>query len=486
MPIVLGVDLGTTKITCIAVDALKGEILAVGFATNSANITRPEDQSRGFSEWNAGLILTDSLGCIRSVVEQLATQASDVVAIGITGQQHGVVLVDSVRREAVSPLINWQDRRALQPQPDGKQTWLQAARNAIGPETWKRTGCWLHPGFMATTLFELSIRGQLPAQAQALFIMDFFAAMLTGQNPVSEPSAAGSSGVFNVQTRQWDEEAIAALGLSRSLFPEICEANRAVGKLIGECATQTGLREGVPVFAAIGDHQASFLGSVADRRNSILVNVGTGAQVAVFTDGLDFELPIELRPFPFGGNLLSNVGLSGGWSYQVLEQFFRNTAGSMLQIEPEAKLYETMTRLAANIPAGADGLRCEPRFAGTRLDPTVRGSITGLSPQNFTAAHLARAVLEGMSQSLHEGFLAIHQITRHSPGNLTAAGNGLRENRLLAQIVSQAFGLPMTFTRHREEAAFGAAIVASVGANLYPSLDAATKAMIHLADSPVE
>jgi len=482
MPIALGVDLGTTKITCIAVDALQGEILAVGSAANGANITRPEDQSRGFSEWNADLILATSLKCIRSVAEQLGTNASDVMAIGLTGQQHGMVLVDPVRRQAVSPLINWQDRRALQLQPDGRQTWLQAARNAIGPETWKRTGCWLHPGFMATTLYELSSRGQLPAQAQALFIMDFFAAILTGQNPVSEPSAAGSSGVFNVRTRQWDAESIAALGLPRSVFPEICEADRAVGNLTNQCAAQTGLAEGIPVFAAIGDHQASFLGSVADRHNSILVNVGTGAQVAVYTDGLSFELPIELRPFPFGGNLLSNVGLAGGWSYQVLEQFFRNTAESMFQIEPEAKLYETMTRLAAGISAGADGLRCEPRFAGTRLDPTVRGSMTGLSPQNFTAAHLARAVLEGMSRSLHEGFLAIQKITEQSPGALIAAGNGLRENQLLSQIVSQAFGLPMTFTKHREEAAYGASIVASVAAKLYPNLDGATKAMIHVAD----
>ena len=223
-------------------------------------------------------------------------------------------------------------------------------------------------------------------------------------------------------------------------------------------AQATGLPAGIPVFAPIGDHQASFVGSVTDRDNSVLVNVGTGAQVAVYTEGLDFAPPIELRPYPGGGNLLSNVGLAGGWSYQVLEQFFRDVGRSMFQHD-SPPLYETLNQLAASVSPGADGLRCEPLFAGTRLDPTVRGSMTGLSPQNFTARHLARAVLEGMARSLRDGYSAIEQITGRSPTRLVAAGNGLRENPLLSEIVSQSFGLPMLFTSHREEAAYGAALI---------------------------
>jgi sugar (pentulose or hexulose) kinase len=222
---------------------------------------------------------------------------------------------------------------------------------------------------------------------------------------------------------------------------------------------------------------------VTDRRESVLVNVGTGAQVAVFTDsgaGIlpaspsqhlkpnrlvenpphDFEPPVELRPFPCGGNLLSNVGLAGGWSYQVLEQFFRDVGRYAFDVESPAPLYEVMNRLAADVPPGAEGLRCDPLFSGTRLDPTVRGSITGLSPHNFTTRYLARAVLEGMARSLHDGYAAIQRITGLSQTKLIAAGNGLRENPLLANIVSQSFGLPINFTEHREEAAYGAALIA--------------------------
>ena len=147
----------------------------------------------------------------------------------------------------------------------------------------------------------------------------------------------------------------------------------------------------------------------------------------------------------------------------MLEQFFRDVGRSAFEVESPSPLYKVMNRLASDVPPGADGLHCEPLFSGTRLDPTIRGSLTGLSPHNFTARHLARAVLEGMARSLQDGHAAIRQITGRSPTKLIAAGNGLRENPLLANIVSHSFGLPIHFTPHREEAAYGAALIARNG-----------------------
>lgn len=482
MPIVLGVDLGTTKITCIAVDTASSNVLAVGTAANDAKMTVAEGGTQGHSEWDAAKILSAAQRCILSVTKQLAGRMTDVAGVGITGQQHGVVLVDVASLNPVSPLINWQDRRALEIMPELGLTWLTAAREAIGRDAWKRTGCWLQPGFMAVTLFEMARRASLPANAKALFIMDYFAAVLTGQTPVSEPSCAGSSGVFDAECRQWNDAAIEALGLSRSLFPDVHEAYHIVGGVTAEQSQATGLVAGTPVVIPIGDHQASFLGSICDRQKSILVNVGTGAQVAVYTERCEFVAPIELRPFPFGGNLLSNVGLAGGWSYQILEQFFEDVGSALFEIPHGKPLYDVMTRLAVSVPSGADGLRCEPRFSGTRLDPTVRGSVVGLSPQNFTARHFARAVLEGMARSLHEGFQAIDAITKRPFSSLIAAGNGLRENPLLAEIVAANFGLPLIYRRHREEAAFGAALAASVSLRCFSNVDEASQAMIVTAD----
>jgi sugar (pentulose or hexulose) kinase len=331
---------------------------------------------------------------------------------------------------------------------------------------------------MAVTLFELQRTRRLPHDALALFIMDLFVARLTGQVPVTEPSCAGSSGVFDCRTRNWSVDAIRALGLAPSIFPDVREANQVVSGLIRSLAVETGLPVGVPINPPIGDHQASYVGSVRDRRASVLVNVGTGAQVAVFTDGLDFNSPIELRPFPCGGNLLSNVGLAGGWSYQVLEQFFLDVGRDIFQQGDAGNVYDRMNELARQVAPGADGLKVEPTFSGTRLDATVRGSITGISPKNFSSKHLCRAILEGMGNSLSNGFQAIREINDFSPKHLIAAGNGLRKNKLLAEIVSQNFGLPMTHTNHQEEAAFGAVMVSSVAACVFPDLDDAARQLL--------
>ncbi len=157
------------------------------------------------------------------------------------------------------------------------------------------------------------------------------------------------------------------------------------------------------VFAPIGDHQASFLGSLRDLHRDVLVNVGTGAQVAVYTEGWRFAAPVELRPLPLRHNLLSNVGLAGGWSYQILENFFRRISSDVFGLESDKPAYETLNRLAAAVPPGCDGLVCDPHFSGSRADPTQRGAFAGVTPQNMTPGHFARAVLEGMARSLADG-----------------------------------------------------------------------------------
>ena len=459
MPIVISVDLGTTKITSLAMDAESGMVIATATVANDANVTSELDKTRGRSEWDARRIVDAGLACLKKVAEQLGEGRANAAAVAITGQQHGMVLVDRAG-DPVSPLINWQDRRLLDTRPGQSGTWLDEIRSLLGDDCWKRTGCRIQPGFMAGTLVWMNAQSQLPRDCRALFIMDYFGSALTGNPATTEPSCAGSSGVLNIRSRQWDDQAIVDLRLPRDLFPDICEANQSIGRLRADVAVRCGLPEGIPVRAPIGDHQASFAGSVLDREASILINVGTGAQVAVYTATLDFAPPIELRPFPVAGNLLSNVGLAGGWSYQVLEQFFRDV-GLEIFSRPSEPLYETLNRVAASIPEGADGLRCDPQFAGTRQDPGIRGTITGLSPQNFTAGHLTRAVLEGMARSLRDGYRMIESISPQDRSQLIAAGNGLRENPLLAEIVSRAFGMPLRFSNHREEAACGAALIAS-------------------------
>jgi sugar (pentulose or hexulose) kinase len=224
------------------------------------------------------------------------------------------------------------------------------------------------------------------------------------------------------------------------------------------------------VFVGIGDNQASFLGGVANRADTVLVNVGTGAQVAAYTDRFDFDPLLETRPFPGGGFLLVCAGLCGGRSYALLESFYRKVGKLLFEVTPVEPLYEAMNRLAAEVPGGADGLCCAPLFTGTRAQPDLRALWAGVSPTNFTPGHMARALLEGMARTFGNGYEAIVRLTGSKRSRLVGAGNGLRENRVLAEIVAGEMRLPLALPVHREEAAYGAALLASVGAGIYPDL----------------
>ena len=293
MAVVIGIDLGTTTVTALALDARTGDIAATATAPNTAEITSPADRARGRSEWDAGAIAETACACLREVSRRAGARPA---GLGITGQQHGVVLLDGLR--PLSPLVNWQDRRGDEPYPGGTFTVVREALRRAGDDASRRTGCRLATGYMGVTLLWMRANGVLPASGRACFLMDYFGARLTGTAPMTDPTCAASSGVFDVKAGRWDADLIAALGLPLALFPEVRPSGTPLGGVTAAAAEATGLAEGLPVFAGIGDNQASFLGSVADRGDSVLVNVGTGGQVSVYADSFAFDPLLETRPFP--------------------------------------------------------------------------------------------------------------------------------------------------------------------------------------------
>ena len=466
MPLLLAIDLGTTKTTCIGVNAETGRVVARATQTTAGRLA---SSIPGRSEWDSRAMIASGLDCIHSLVAQPGIDPREVLGLGITGQQHGSLVV-APDLEPLTSFFNWQDQRGRELATD-ETSWLDVANRRLGSNVRQRTGCRINTGFLGMNLFWLSQNDQLPSNGFACFLTDLFAALLTGEAPVTEPTCAGGSGLFDVANRSWDEPAIAALELPRTMFPRIQEATTRVGQVTATMSERTGLPAGLPVMTPIGDHQASFLGSVKDRHYSLLINVGTGAQAAMFTPDCRFEPPIELRPFPVAGNLLSNVGLPGGWSYQVLENFYRAVGAELFGHTIDTPLYKQMTRLATNAARDSAGLVCVPTFSGTRSAPDQTGSLTGMTPDNLTPGNLTRSVLEGMAEGFRTAADQIEIITQQSPTRLVGAGNGLRENAVLAEIVELKFGLKPHVTEHREEAAFGAALIAGVGSGAFADLD---------------
>jgi len=480
MPLLLGIDLGTTKTTCIAVDSESGRVVASSAMPTGGNVTSDEGRRLGRSEWDAEAVLRSGIECLSKIATNSSVVEQHICSIGVTGQQHGMVLVDASQKP-LTPLINWQDQRGNESIPGRDMSWVEETRSRCGVDSLSRLGCRLNSGFLGTTLFWLNQQNLVPKGSKACFIMDLFVAMLTDSELLTDPSVAASGGIMNVVSRDWDGDVLVNLGFRRDQLPVVQEADRPAGELVGHYVD--GLLQGTPVSVPIGDHQASFLGSVAERRSSVLLNIGTGAQVAVFTEGTDFAPPVELRPFPVQGNLLSNVGLAGGWSFQVVENFARQLGAQLFGADVDRPLYSQLVELAAKAEPDSQGLQCMPTFSGTRSNPLQTGSFTGISPASLTPANFARSVLEGMADNYRDARDQIFEITgqHNEPATLVGAGNGLRKNSILADAVARRFGQNAVVTQHREEAAFGAALVGGLAAGVFLSLDDAGRLVRHQA-----
>jgi sugar (pentulose or hexulose) kinase len=470
MPLYLGLDVGTTTLSTVILDAQTGALRARHTVTHDAEATSTQDKAHGRAELDLDRLHSQMLRALAQTVAQVGDERAQVRGIGVTGQMHGLALL-GLHNRPLGPAITWQDRRAQEQLPDGNETYLARFLSlAGGPSAFERMGCLPATGYLGVTLFWLKLNALLPPPpATACFIPDAAVSFLSGCPPCTDPTDGGSSGVMDIVERGWAWPLIERLGLPRSLFPPVRESGERAGELRPELAREMGLPRGMPVYVALGDNQASFLGSVREPGNSLLINVGTGSQLSALAERFQRLPGLDVRYFPGGKYLLVGAGLFGGRSYAYLRDFFRQVGVAFFGGRGDEELYEEMNRLAAQVPPGADGLRCSPIFTGTRADPTLRGSFTGISPENLTPGHLTRALLEGMA----EGFYAFYEQMRPLLGPrayLVGSGNGLRRNRLLAQILTERFVMPLHIPALEEEAATGAALLAAVGAGECPKI----------------
>src|SRR3569623_1142669 len=195
MPLVLGLDLGTTTITALALDVHSGAIVARLTLANGAEIVGP--QTSGRSEWDAERIAAAALEALHRVADAVADRASELAGIGLSGQQHGVLLVDPSLKPQ-GPFINWQDRRAEEIAAGTGQTWLALARDRAGEDSRQATGCSLAAGYMGVTLFWMQSQGLIRRGRTACFLVDYLAVLLTGGRIVTDATSAASSGLFAV------------------------------------------------------------------------------------------------------------------------------------------------------------------------------------------------------------------------------------------------------------------------------------------------
>ncbi|MBN2323680.1 MAG: hypothetical protein JXQ30_08095 [Spirochaetes bacterium] len=452
----LGIDLGTTSVSAALVDSENGAVFRTVSEKVGAYVTGINPLYR---EQNPDMV-RDAL--YRAVSSCVSRFNGEVVSIGVTGQMHGIVGIDETGAP-VTGLVTWQDRRGYERGPDGKTLLEEMAARTVGlagthaPST----------GYGVVTLFDWAVRKRRGDINKVCTIPDYFSMALSGRNvPLTDPTMADSTGAYDISAGAWDEEYLTALGIDPGILPEIVPSRTVTGRLEHGAIRSLLGGERPPVSCCLGDNQASFLGGVRDHDDSLLVNIGTASQVSYCidegqnapADGFD----VVIRPFFAGRLLVSGNALSGGCSYELLAAFFEEVGETLFCVSAPPDLYERMSSLVKELH-GADGLDVLPLFSGMRSDPGARGSIRGISDDNFTPANLVYGMLEGIAQVLKRmvepGVLERRDI-------LVGGGNALRKNQMMRDITGRVFGKALVIPLHEEEAAVGAAIHGAVAAGI--------------------
>ena len=468
----IGLDLGTTSVSAIAVDA-EGTLLQAVSRPHRADI---KGLPAGHAEQDP-LVIRDTAESV--LCELTAACAATPVCLGFTGQMHGVVLLDDTL-EPVSNLITWQDRRSLQPHPSEQHSLLESLLSRCSDDALLHTGCRLAAGYLGTTLYCLKQTDALPPNAsRTALIVDWLAAKLTGGNLITDRSNAASTGLYDLQRDEWSPELLSAAGLNHELLPIVAESGGAIGRLTTEAARRTGLPEGLPVANAIGDNQAAILGSIPVGEEVIHINIGTGGQLSRIIDRFQTLAGMETRYLPVGRCMLVGAGLAGGdalaWVKRTLSAWLESCGLTLSDDE----LYSRLTEQIASAPAYAKGLECAPFFRGTRAQPDTRGAFRGIDNRNFTPGNVGRAVLNGIVAGMEMFRDLAASAGDWQAQRIIATGNAVRRNPLLAQCIADRFGLPVDLPTHREEAAYGTALLAGAQTGVWPGLEAAGRQISH-------
>lgn len=462
----LALDLGTTSISAAAV-AEDGRVVARASRPNTANV---ENLPAGHAEQDPQELRRLALEVLRDLTGQLDSAPH---CLGLTGQMHGTLLVDADRRPLTN-LITWQDRRANEPFPGSERTYLDEFLERCAGEDLFGTGCRPAPGYMGMTLFVLSEQNRLPSQAvRAAFLADWMAAELCDGGIVTDRSNAASSGLYDLRRDNWSQPLTTAAGLRRDLLPEVFESGAPIGELRADLAGHTGLPAGLPVTNAVGDNQAAVLGSVPAGAPAIQINIGTGGQINWPVRHFLRVEHMDTRYLPRGRFMLVGAGLAGGDAYAWVKRRAAEWLHALEGTMSTDEIYDRMNNLAARVPPGCEGLVCEPLFRGTRRRPQARGSFTGVTVENFTLGHVARAVLEGVARGLYSFYEQAGEARPEHLERIIGSGNALRKNPLLVEILARTFDREVWLPVHDEEAAYGAALLAGAMTGLWPDLEAA-------------
>ncbi|HUP17891.1 MAG TPA: xylulokinase [Acidimicrobiia bacterium] len=460
MTYVIGIDTSTTATKAVLVDS-GGGVAGIASSTYGYETPRPL-----WTEQDPGLWWEATIAAVRQVMAECGISGSEVEAVGLTGQMHGSVLLDH-QGEVVRPAILWNDQRT--------EAECIEIRKRVGAERLiEVTGNDALTGFTAPKL--LWVQRHEPDNwarvSHVLLPKDYVRYRLTNGFAVDVADGSGTI-LFDLAARTWSPEVLGALDISPSLMPSTFEGPMVTGSVSADAAAATGLRSGTPIVAGGGDQSANAVGVGAVAPGIAALSLGTSGVVFATTAGPAIEPRGRVHSFCHavpGRWHMMGVMLSAAGSLRWLRDALAPSAG-----------FEDLVAGAGEVAAGSDGLLFLPYLTGERTphpDPLARGAFVGLTVRH-DLRHLTRAVLEGVAFGLRDGLDLMVGAGLPAPTSIRASGGGVR-SPLWRQILSDVLEAEIETVQTEEGAAYGAALLAAVGAEWFGSVERACATAVTL------
>jgi xylulokinase len=459
----LGIDASTTSSKALLIDE-QGNVIAVASNPHTLQTPKPLWSEQNPLEWWEAVSAS-----IKSVLEKAGVSGERVAAIGLTGQMHGLVLLDE-SGNVLRPAILWNDQRT--------QSQCDEIHQRIGKEKFIQiTGNVALTGFTAPKILWVK-ENEPEVYAKAKHVLlpkDYIRYKLTGEYAMDKADGAGTV-LFDLKLRDWSDEVLSALNIPRAWMPKTFEGTEFTGHVTDEAASLTGLKAGTPVAAGGGDQAAGAVGVGAVEPGIVGLTVGTSGVIFATTPSALIEPEGRLHAFchavpgmwHFMGVMLSAAGSL---------QWYRDTLAPNIS-------FDDLLKEAESIPAGSEGLQFLPYLSGERTpypDPLARGAFIGLTLRH-SRAHMTRAVLEGVSFGLKDSFTLIQNAGLGTIKQVRASGGGTK-GALWRQILASVLEAELVTVNTTEGGAYGAALLAGVGASAWPDVGSACQACIKITGS---
>ena len=459
----LGIDTSTTSSKALIIDE-RGEVIAVASSPHTLQTPKPLWSEQNPLEWWEAVSAS-----IRSVLEKAGISGERIAAVGLTGQMHGLVLLDE-SGNILRPAILWNDQRT--------QSQCDEIHQRIGKEKFIQiTGNVALTGFTAPKI--LWVKENEPdifsKAKHVLLPKDYIRYKLTGEYAMDKADGAGTV-LFDLKMRDWSDEILSALDIPRAWMPKTFEGTEFTGLVSAEAASLTGLKVGTPVAAGGGDQAAGAVGVGAVEAGIVGLTVGTSGVVFATTPSALIEPEGRLHAFchaipnmwHFMGVMLSAAGSL---------QWYRDVLAPNMS-------FDDLLKEAESAPAGSEGLQFLPYLSGERTpypDPLARGAFVGLTLRHGRA-HMTRAVLEGVAFGLKDSFTLIQNAGLGAITQVRASGGGTK-GALWRQILASVLEAELVTVNTTEGAAYGAALLAGVGAGAWDDVVSACKVCVKITGS---